>query len=241
MRKYGINVVSLWPYSIGINGPERAIRLALEAGYDGIQGLPMKWWSYTNISMWGTNVISYEDAFMYGSLWQAVLRQLGFLTEPAPLLVDWLLFGQLQFPELNSALYVTHQLTDMGIVEISPGLGLSISEYIRFCANGGKLCWDTMHVRSLSRTGTALSLSWEALLEQLPATALALIHVHLSQEELPGYLKGEASETTRMLQQLGQNFPNTPVIIEVFPSLLLPQATVAHFCQILAITKKWLG
>lgn len=113
-RKYGISVVSLFPWSWGLGGPQRGLHIAIEAGYDGIQYVPMWGWG-SNLGL-GRYVISYEDAWNYGPVWQVLMRHLG-LRSNAPTLLD-LLYLLLRFGLPVS--YCFHLLL---ILDFFPALG----------------------------------------------------------------------------------------------------------------------
>ena len=240
-RIYGLNVVSLWPYCLGPRGPERSIKLAASAGFDGIQALPMKGWSYKGVREWEDRVISFEDAFMYGPLWQAVLRQVGILDEPAPLLVDWLLFGRKVSPFFPRAILVAHHWQKGVAVEVNPELEVRAQAYLNFCTDGGRLCWDTLHVRREQRNGGEAVSDWRHLLSDLPAGSLELIHIHPTKEELAPFLAGTQTELTEMIASLGAKFPTVPAIVEVFPPLVSLSSTIFYLSKILTTSKRWLG
>ena len=240
-RVYGLNVVSLWPYCLGLRGPEVAIEMADTAGFEGIQVLPMKGWSYKNIRKWESRVISFEDAFMYGPLWKAVLRQLGILGEPAPLIVDWLLFGRKVSPFFPNAIPVVHHWQRGVAVEIHPELSTSLEEYMDFCANGGRFCWDTLHVRRRKRDGSPGIDDWKKLLQALPEGAVELIHVHPKKAEISAFLGGDSTELREMLRLLGLKFPGIPAVVEIFPPLKSPKKTLKELSDVLTVTKEWLG
>ena len=240
-RVYGLNVISLWPYCLRSTGPERSIKMAQSAGYDGIQALPMKFWSYKRIKEWEKDVISFEDAFGFGPLWKALLRQLGLIGEPAPLLLDWLLFGRRISPFFPQAIPVAHHWQRGVAVEVHPELSTSREEYLDFCAKGGKLCWDTLHVRRKKRDGSPGIDGWEKLFDALPEGAVELIHVHLEKAETSAYLSGASTESAEMLSALGRKFLQAPAIIEVFPPLKNLRTTLRLLSDVLTVTQKWLG
>lgn len=240
-RVYGLNVVSLWPYCLGPKGPEHSIKMAQSAGYAGIQALPMKFWSYKRVKEWENDVLSFEDAFGFGPLYKALLRQLGLIGEPAPLLVDWLLFGRRISPFFPRAIPVVHHWQRGVAVEVHPELSTSSEEYLDFCANGGKLCWDTLHVSRRKRDGSRGIDDWEKLLEALPESAVELIHVHPKKAEIPAFLSGVSAEFREMLYALGRKFLKPPAIIEVFPPLKSPQTTLEYLSDVLTATREWLG
>jgi len=246
MRKYGLNTVSLWPWSLGSFGPFRSIEMASKAGFDGIQALPMRLWDYRFKGDWARYVISYEDAWNYGPLWKALLREIGLMGEPAPTLLDLFLFGRermLPFPNAIFSVHhgLKHPPKTAVVTEIHPELWTDTQSYVDYSQLRGRLCWDTWHVRRPHRKTGATIGSWRELLILLPAEAIGLIHVHPTKEEIPGFLRGESSELTAMLVALRLKNPNCPAIIEVFPPLAGKIQTIAFVANILRITKGWLS
>jgi len=71
-RKYGISVVSLFPWSWGPGGLQRAVSLAKVAGYDGVQALPLRGWDFSDLGRYSASILAYEDAWNNGSLWRAI-------------------------------------------------------------------------------------------------------------------------------------------------------------------------
>ncbi|OGC80223.1 hypothetical protein A3K01_00775 [candidate division WWE3 bacterium RIFOXYD1_FULL_43_17] len=193
------------------------------AGYAGIQALPIKFWSYKRIHEWEKDVISFEDAFNFGLPWKA------------------LLFGRRISPFFPQAILVAHHWQKGVAVEIHPELSTSIEEYLDFCANGGRFCWDTLHVRRRRRDGSSGIDDWEKLLQALPEGAVELIHVHPKKAEIPAFLNGASTEFREMLSLLGLKFPRVPAIIEIFPPLKSPKKTLGELSDVLTITKEWLG
>lgn len=217
-RKFGVNVVSLWPWSLGPRGPERAIKMAKEAGFDGVQALPMKFWSYKRIKQWEKDVISWEDAWNCGPLWKVPLRHLGFLDAPAPTVVDWAMFGKKTSPIFPDAIASMHHFGDGVSAEIHPELATNHQAYLNHCAQGGMLTWDTYHVtRPHRQTGKHIN-QWETLLMRIPAENIALIHVHPARNNTEALVQG-SSFLIPMLEKLGRKTSDTPVILEVFPPL----------------------
>jgi len=90
-RKFGINIVSLFPWSWGKGGPQRCMSMATQAGFNGIQYLPMRGWGKVN--GFEPKIISFEDAWNWGPWWKVPRRLIG-LDEDAPRLLDWLVFRQ---------------------------------------------------------------------------------------------------------------------------------------------------
>jgi hypothetical protein len=214
--------------------------MAKAAGFNGIQALPMKFWDYTKVDSWKAGVISYEDAFMYGPLWKALFRQFGIVREPAPTLIDWVLFGQEASWPFQNAIAVQHSFQPGSVVEIHPELGTHIDDYIAFCASGGKVCLDTYHLRRSTRIHSS-AIDWKKLLNLLPPKGVSLIHVHPIKSEISGFLGGVSSELTSMLQYLAQRFPDVPAIVEVFPTFRAPSSTILYMSRLLYATKKWLS
>ncbi len=241
MRLYGLNVASLWPWSLGTYGPEKSIEMAKAAGFNGIHALPMKFWNYDRFKKWEKHVISYQDAYMYGPFWQTILRHLHIMGEPAPTIFDWLLFGK-NYSTIMQALYVTPIVIDGACVEINPELSSNHRNFVRLAISGVKFCLDTYHIRRNNRTLGKFFIDWENLLEYLPRENVALIHVHPQKNEIAQLLKGDTtSQIIRIMSTMQNRFPNVPVIVEVFPPLLSYDATVKYFRDLLVATKRWLN
>lgn len=240
-RLYGVNTVSMWPWSVGKKGPERSIRIAKKAGYDGIQALPMKDWGYENVNNWRKNVISFEDAWNTGPLWKALLRHLGLTKSQAPTIFDWLVFGKLQAYSYPNAIWCSHEVQYGAVTEIHPGLWKDPQKYVDYCwKENGTLCWDTKHIRRFGKESSNGLNDWRKLLKWIPDKSIKLIHVQaFSKEELNDFLQDKPTELDEMLQALRYKTV-APAIVEVFPPLKTPQGTVRYLKKMLDITKSWL-
>lgn len=235
-RQFGVSVVSLWPWSVGLYGPERSIKMAKQAGFDGIQALPMKFWSYKRIHQWEKDVISWENAWNYGPLWQVPLRLLGQMRDPAPTALDWGMFGRKTFPVSPNAIASMHHFGEGVSTEIHPELAINHEVYLEHCKKGGLLTWDTHHVaRAHRQTGERIN-QWIDLLEQIPSENLALIHVHPARSDVKGLLQGQ-SYLSPMLEKLGRKTDKAPIILEVFPPITSYRRTVEFARSILEAIK----
>jgi hypothetical protein len=225
LRRYGISVVSLWPWTM--RGPKFTVSMAQEAGFDGIQVLPMRLWKHSEREGWEDAVISWEDAWNYGPLWQAVLRTFGVSLEGAPTLLDLALFSRRHIPPFRKAIPSWHNFVNWYPVEIHPELSLDVSDYQKYCSMGGSLVWDTYHVvRPHGKTGESFG-DWRKLLRMLPKGSISLIHVHVVQEDVSGFLGG-TSKTLEMLDALAVAAPGVPAILEIAPPLRGYRDTIAH-------------
>ncbi len=238
-RIYGINVVSMFPWSLGTKGQVRSVEFARNAGFDGIQVLPMRGWSYEDIQLWEPYVISFEDAWNYGSLEKALLRMFGVLRDPAPTLLDWLLFGKKYSTFFPGAITVVHHEQIGGaagrVAETSPAIWGDIQSCIDYTKRGGKLCWDTLHVRSIG------SGNWRELLASVPKSSVSLIHAHPTVSEINSLLGGKELELTRMLLSLGRK-TSSPVIVEVAPRFwLTSKSMVKYLMNVRKAVMRWLG
>lgn len=218
MRRYGVSAVSMFPYSWGPGGPLRAKRMAFEAGYSGIQAMPLRGWMNTPLKHWEGSVLSFEDAWNYGPVWQIPLRHLG-LKSDGPTLMDWLLFGSRVSPYFPNAIPSVHH-KQLGVAtEIHPELSTSVFEYLDYTEAGGKLVWDTWHVRRPYRDGKPGIRDWRELMDRLPSESIALIHVHVTKDDLQGFMSA-AGELTHMLRRLRLKVSKSvPAIIEIAPPL----------------------
>jgi hypothetical protein len=250
MRTFALSVISLYPWCTGRHGIWRSTQMARSAGFNGyLQVLPMRSWDYDDVRSrtWLENyAISYEDAFAYGPLWRATLRQLGLLHEPNPTILDWLLFGRKDMPvNRGSAMQVIHhepsEIRPGVVVEINPELWTESISYLNFCAKGGRLCWDTWHVRRPNRKDGSTIKSWLSLLDALPSEAVKLIHVHPVRAEIGSYLRGETSELVNMLRMLNSKFTRAPAVIEVLPTLRSSKTAINFLSSILKMTKRYLN
>lgn len=256
MRKYGVNVVSLLPWSLGSRGPERSIEIAIKAGFDGIQALPMHGWNYENIVGWSKDVISYEDAWAYGTFWQALLRQLGFLDFPAPLFQD-LIFGKREMPEISSAIKCFHDGYDVRgnnlALEVKASRGV-LADYVSYCKNGGHVVWDTKHIRGYRDIGfeenpvnrESSIVDWRELLYSSSIGAIKLIHVNpikdLHETEMLLAIRPSYCPLTNMLMGLSVVCDNdVPVILEVRPRFLTLSKTIKYLSELREGVKRWLN
>lgn len=239
MRQYGVSVVSLFPWSLGPKGPEKSVDMALEVGFDGIQVLPLKGWSYKRVRDWEKHVLAYENAWNYGHLWQVPLRHLG-VRPKGPTILDWVMFGKEHSTFFPNAVYSAHLMQPGAATEIHPELATDIDEYVNYCQNGGKVCWDTYHVRRNKRDGTLGIQDWRQLLLRLPPSSIELIHVHLVKNEVEKFISG-GGDLMEMLVALKRFAPEAIAVIEVAPPLKTPQGTVDFLSKVREQSRKFLG
>lgn len=241
MRKYGVSVFSLFPWSLGPKGPERSVKMAREAGFDGVQALPMKWWSYERVDNWQKYVLAYEDAWNYGPLWQVPLRYLG-IRPKGPTALDWITFGKAASTSFPDAILSAHHMQRGVATEIHPELSTDIEEYDRYCREGNKVCWDTYHVRRSKRDGTPGIEYWTNLIKRIPVhRSIELIHVHPVKSEMEKFMVYGGGELVAMLLVLKRLAPTATAIIEVAPLLKTPRGTAKFLSEVLEQTKKFLG
>jgi hypothetical protein len=227
-RVIGINVISLFPHSAGKEGPQNAINIAHKAEFAGIQASPLRGWWYGEMHKWHKYVISYEDAFNFGSLWQALFRNL--IAEPIkkvfpkftvntrnPLILDWVLFDHPYAPRYPGAMKVVPRISKNDVVEINPELGLSVGQLIDLARNGQKYCLDTTHLFRKGREGEAFIGDVRRLIEDLPESSVKLLHVHPLRNQIDPFLSGEYTAFTELVRMLGKRFPKAPAIVEVLP------------------------
>jgi len=224
-RVYGINVVTLFPWSLGPGGFQRSVALATAAGFNGLQVLPLRGWGSLD-ALDASKVISFEDAWNGGSFSRALFRSLRLLSDvAAPSLLDWILFGprasktfQLVRSRLDQAFYVAHDFGSNTILEINPEAGISTMAYKEY-PHG--LCWDTLHVRRPCRGSSEEIRNWKTLLKAV-VPQIKLIHVHPVRGEVAALLSGDTSfELVYMLELLGDVLAkDVPVILEVNPFFL---------------------
>ncbi len=251
-RLYGINVVNLLPWSYGPGGMKRAIKLAGKAGFDGIQFLPLRGWKTTKLESYESKVISYQDAWNFGTFWETAARQL-FGRKQGPLFSNWVLFVNRASPVFTNAVFnavkTTGYISVKFALEIHPGLSTDIETYVILCEKGYHVCWDTWHARRPGFDPDDRIEDWEKLLDQLPNGAIRLIHVHLFPWELTRFLQGSGT-TVNMLKRLKQKAPLAPAIIEfdgikpinVLNQLFDPRKYVVEFfSEIREATKEYLG
>lgn len=235
-RRWGINIASLFPWSFGPGGPRRAWAIAQQAGFDGLQIMPMHGWDRPEEEVPSESVLSFEGAWNIGPLYRAMLRAIGWLDHPDPTIKDWLLFGANRerchdwvlrtARHFNPAIYSQHSLGGWCSqpVEAHPELGRTPDEYLDY---PGGIVWDTRHIRRLGRDGKAppVTDNWRQFLLQLAVTnQIKLIHINASSAELAeavflSQTLYEESEFTEMLKGLHWQTRTTlpPVILELAP------------------------
>jgi len=212
-RKIGVSVISMFPWSLGKNGLARSVMMAHEAGFQGLQILPMRGWDHFTFSgVLGEQIISFELAWNCGSFWKAILRHLHLAGEENPLLHDWFLFGKCDATERRAemmfryfqrtSMFITHDVIHVGVMEMHPERDLEICDYASY-PHG--LVWDTEHVIRSGRHGQPpITDDWERLLDEVGHN-IRLIHVKAPMN--PKMLKALAEKTTA----------DVPVIFESLP------------------------
>ncbi|MFA6048061.1 MAG: hypothetical protein WCV59_05465 [Parcubacteria group bacterium] len=212
-RKIGVSVVCMLPWSLGRNGLARATIMAHNAGFSGLQILPLRGWdplTFTEASP--DQIISFELAWNCGSLCKAILRHLHLAGEENPLFHDWLLFGKCAATERRAemmfryfqrtSMFITHDVIHVGVMEMHPELDLETGVYANY-PHG--LVWDTKHVIRSGRHGQPpVTEDWVRLLDEVGHN-IRLIHVKYPVN--PKMLKALAEKT------------NCPVIFEARPPL----------------------
>ena len=211
--------------------------MARRLGFYGIQGLPLRGWSYRDRSL-DPYIISTEGAWNYGTVGGAVKHYIG-LEEHQPSFLDLILFGQSEFPFLPNAIESGHEFLDDPsqalcpyTAEIHPELSMDNEAYLHYVERGGKLCWDTHHVRRGFRNqggpNAEPAIDWRELITNLPDNSIGLIHVqpHSVQEEQL-FLDGEPCTLLYMLMWLNE-ITKAPVILEIHPNLWNPWANEAR-------------
>jgi len=200
-RKIGVSIVCMVPWSLWQNGLGRAIIMAHDAGFDGLQILPMRGWNQLTFpEIPKEKIISCENAWNYGSFWGAVLRRFHIAGEDKPLFKDWALFGDekssqyvydLICRKFPNSLMVSHDLyyRAFGPLELNPEMEISVPYERLDCS----FVWDTEHVVRSGRHGERpVTDNWERLLDKIGHN-IKLIHVKSSAD--PKMLKALAKET----------------------------------------------
>lgn len=200
----GISVICAIPWSLGEHGLGRSLDLANEAGFDGLQILPMRGWSGLTflelLTIPKRRVLSFESAWNCGTFFEAIMRHLHIAGESNPLLHDWLLFGRCEeIIDRNDLIYnlfkktalrVVHNPMDFGMLEMHPELQVRINFYADHPVG---LVWDTEHVLRPGRHGEPpVTKNWPELLEKIKHN-IGLIHVKNNAD--PKMLKALAYET----------------------------------------------
>lgn len=142
--RIGVSIISLYPWSIGLGGPERALRIAKRAGLDGLQLLPLRGLRKSDLKKLPPNsVISYEGD------WRGF--EPGTTTPIKGTLRDTALFGSHEdvaekiswFKELfPKALPIDTKESDC-LLEISPANSTKLSDYFNHPIG---LVVDTKHL-----------------------------------------------------------------------------------------------
>lgn len=209
IRRIGVNVVTLLPFSLGKFGLGRASLLAYEAGFDGLQIMPLRDWGHITFSgISAKRIISFELAWNCGSLFGAVLRHLHLAGENKPRLRDWLLFEKCDIASYRTdlifqhyrktSLFVSHDVAHVGVMEMNPENKLAPAIYANY-ARG--ICWDTEHIIRPGRHGEPpVTDNWRNLLDKVGRN-IRLIHV-------------KSSADPEMLRALAKAAPGCPVILE---------------------------
>jgi len=221
------------PWCLGRYGLNRSATLAYDAGFQGLQILPMRGWDHLTFSgISSEKIISFELAWNCGPLGSAIIRsshafslkvlryfKLGALTEALPspnenrpLITDWFLFGNCDATERRAELMFHHfQKTSMFITHDVIHAGVvemhpELDLEVGIYANYPYgLVWDTEHVIRSGRHGQPpVTDDWEKLLDEVGHN-IRLIHV--KDPVNPKMLEALAKKTT------------CPVIFETRPPL----------------------
>lgn len=231
MRTIGISQASLFPYSWGPGGLARAWALAKEAGFDGLQILPLRYCDRSS-SIPQDAVLSIEGPWNSGSLWGALRRHMGRAGEEEPLLLDWLLFGGKKeaaklFRRLagsfNQAMNVIHTPGSLyDIFEVNPEAKMSIAEIQKI----GALCLDNCHIQRKGRHGEPRISA--RLIELLEPSQVQLLHYNL---------RDESRGRVIMAVRLGKKF-QCPVVVECAPVIGTPRAVIRELQRLQEETRE---
>jgi len=233
-RRFDVSVASLVPWSLGSGGPVRAYQMAVDAGFNGLQLLPLRGWSMDSVRrLPNRGVIAWEGAWNYGSLWKVVQRVTGRAGEDHPLPIDWVVFGRDPMdPQIfgrcfQNALHVSHDSRErQSVYELHPEGGLPTTGL-------ASLCWDTWHTRRPYRNGDPSPFQWKRLLEKWK-DQIALIHVHPVGPEisslLAGQTKGELQDMLRLLAT--QTKTQVSIVLEVAPTFGTRAQAVRYLSQL---------
>jgi hypothetical protein len=218
-RKIGINVVSMVPFSLGRGGLARALGIASEAGFDGLQLLPLRFWNaFTFFDILKEKIISFELAWNCGSIWGAILRHSHLTGEENPTLKDWILFGKCETVEdcaelifrnfQKTSMFVTHDTVHAGVIEMHPELEMMADDYADYHHG---LVWDTEHVLRFGHHGEPpVTLDWIDFLEEVKG------NIHLIHAKPFSMFHRKEHEYEAMLTMLGEK-TKCPVIFEGKP------------------------
>lgn len=233
-RKYGISAVSFFPWCLGPGGHCRTIEMALAAGFNGIQALPLRGWDLEELGNLSDYVISVENAWNYGPIWQVPLRHLGIMPN-APTLKN-LIFKRAAL-DGQFAQKIEHDWTSGALVEISPKLETRESVYVRKAYKEYKFVWDTRHIRE-EEMG-----DWRKFLYFLPFDSIGLVHVQPIGRETEELIQG-IGDLPEMLRALNERIePTVPVILELHPKLAkltTPKSTIRWAAELRDATARFL-
>jgi len=209
-RKFGVSVISMLPYSLGPNGLGRSIEIAVNAGMDGVQALPLYGWNPNLFPEKG--VISIEEAWGQGSNYKqnSVRNYLLFDREYR----SFYLYNKLyaKYPYAIRSMHGVY--TDP--VEIHPELKISEQGYLKA---GFPIVFDTHHVRRIGANGEPPITTDPLRFISLLGKRVQLIHLRLSQDEEKSLLnQDETSEIVKVARSLN-NFTKCNVILELIPKL----------------------
>ena len=232
-RPIGVFWLSLLPGSYGPGGLQRSVEEAVKLKFDGIQASPVRGWRFHKDSY--PFIISTQPAWNSGSLWDMALRYAG--RDPnGPLLHDMVLFGRSQCPIIETALNCVPVFMDQPLIayqksvtEINPELSIVTANYVEYAQKGGLLCWDTYNTRRVHRgypeDFSYGKIDWVDLINSLPGESIGLIHVQpRNPQEEADFLAGRNGVLKGMLIALKDKVsPKTPIILEIYPSLLNPR------------------
>jgi hypothetical protein len=209
-RKFGVSVISMLPYSLGPNGLGRSVEIAVNAGMDGVQALPLYGWNPKLFPERG--VLSIEEAWGQGSNYSqhSVRNYLLFDREYR----SFYLYNKLyaKYPYAIRSMHGVY--TDP--VEIHPELKISEEGYLRA---GFPIVFDTLHVRRIGANGEPPVTTDPLRFISLLGKRIQLIHLRLSHEEEKSLLKQEeTSEIVKVAKSLN-NYTKCNVILELVPKI----------------------
>jgi hypothetical protein len=200
--------------------------MAVGAGFDGLQLLPLRGWRKAALYAIPKQLVcSFEGPWNKGPLLGALKRHLHLAGEEQPLLMDWLFFGPSPldaevFAEMfPKALRVSHTSNGQDLYEINPELGPP--------TRGEPVCWDTKHTRRGRRDRKPNPLKqWRDLLAELDGSQIKLIHFNpTNRKELTRFLDGKDTELESILRAVARK-SGAPIVVETAPLSLSRAGTI---------------
>lgn len=204
-----VSVITLLPWSFGPGGPQRALKLALKYGCDGIQVVPLLGWRKKDIEeIPSYRVVSYEGAWNKGTVRSAIARA---IKGDIPALWGPMLFGTNRMSSRKVDWFRDNfpdaLAIDLGrdsAIEIAPG---------RFAyAKRSKIVIDLWHVREIASKKRSCADYVDRLTKDFD---VRMIHFQTrNRPELDEFLDTDRG----ILRDLFNACPdNVPVVIELPP------------------------